>query len=34
MLPIRSVVDGSTIGLKILTSRSDDENGRWQSSET
>ena len=33
MLPIRSVVDGSTIGLRILTSRSDDENERWRSSE-
>ena len=27
MLPIRSVVDGSTIGLRIPTSRSDDETG-------
>jgi len=34
MLPIRSAVGGSTIGLRIPTSRSDDENERWRSSET
>jgi hypothetical protein len=32
MLPIRSAVGGSTIGLRIPTSRSDDENERWRSS--
>ena len=33
MSPLRSAVGGSTIGLKTHASRSDDENGRWRSSE-
>ncbi len=33
MLPIRSAVGGSTIEPRIPTSRSDDENERWRSSE-
>jgi putative transposase len=33
MLPIRSAVGGSTIGLRIPTSRSGDEKERWRSSE-
>ena len=34
MLQTRSVVAGSITGLKIHTSRSDDENERWRSSGT
>ena len=33
MPPLRRAVGGPTIGLKTHTSRSDDENERWRSSE-